>query len=376
LGDKNPAVRERCALLLGQLDSPTDGVEDYCRFLSEALRAEQFDVETIRLRWEEIGYAASMREVGETLSSSPINWYLLQYTALAWSKRGFPTRVPGIVRALKRKGHCAVIFHDYGPYPGIRWIDTFRRMVQISVMRKLLELCDLAILTVPREQVSWTPSSATNIVFIPVGANLPSPEKAWLNDRVESDRKPVIAIFSVSSQPHGSREVKLIADAVTYASKQIGPLRIMVFGRNSEAGGQELKTALGGSAIEVTVLGLIPAEEIVRVLGSSDVLLFTRGPISSNRGSAIAGIACGLPVIAQEGSQTAPLITEAGVVLVPVDDPSEFGPALARVLSDHDYRASLAERSRKAQERYFSWRAIAAQYAQVLRHTPDLQPHP
>ena len=125
-------------------------------------------------------------------------------------------------------------------------------------------------------------------------------------------------------------------------------------------------TRLAGSPVEVLVLGLIPAEEIVRVLGASDVLLFVRGQISSRRGSAIAGIACGLPVIAQEGSETAPPITEAGVVLVPATAPSEFGPALLRVLSDQAYRASLAERSRNAQQQYLSWSVIAAQYAKAL----------
>jgi hypothetical protein len=44
-----------------------------------------------------------------------------------------------------------------------------------------------------------------------------------------------------------------------------------------------------------------------------------------------------------------------------------FGPALARVLSDPIYRESLAERSRKAQQDYFSWQAIAQQYVSALQ---------
>jgi len=83
------------------------------------------------------------------------------------------------------------------------------------------------------------------------------------------------------------------------------------------------------------------------------VLLFAGGPISTRRGSALAGIACGLPVIAALGCETAAPITEAGVVLLPEDSDSEFGPALVRVLSDSAYRESLRERSRRAQQRYF-----------------------
>jgi glycosyltransferase involved in cell wall biosynthesis len=362
-------VRECCAALLGQRDSPTDGVEDYCRYLSEALRPGHFVVEIVRLRWEEIGCAASVRELREKARSSAISWFLLQYTALAWSRRGFPTRIVSIVKSLKKNARCAVTFHDAEPYGGTRWIDLFRRIVQVAVMRKLLRLCDLAIFTVPREKVSWVPANAQNVVFIPVGANLPDPEKAWTRSQNSADRRPVIAVFSITGDARGLQEISVISQAVNYAARKIGPLRVILFGRNSELGGEELKAKLSGSPVEVLVMGLIPADEIVQVLGLSDVLLFVRGPISSRRGSAIAGIACGLPVIAEEGSETAAPITEAGVVLVPAKEPREFGPALVRVLADRDYRALLAERSRNAQERYFSWNAIATQYTKALRES-------
>jgi glycosyltransferase involved in cell wall biosynthesis len=64
------------------------------------------------------------------------------------------------------------------------------------------------------------------------------------------------------------------------------------------------------------------------------------------------------------GWETTTPVTEAGVVLV---EPGEqFGPALGRVLGDPIYRESLAERSRKAQQKYFSWQAIAQQYVSAL----------
>jgi glycosyltransferase involved in cell wall biosynthesis len=128
-----------------------------------------------------------------------------------------------------------------------------------------------------------------------------------------------------------------------------------------------LQQELTGAPIQIVAYGILPAEEIVRVLGTCHAMLFTRGEISSRRGSGIAGIACGLPVIAPEGSETAAPLTEAGVVLLPAGARDEFGPALVRILTDHVYRESLAERSRRAQERYFSWNAIAAQYAMALR---------
>src|SRR6266436_4194831 len=89
------------------------------------------------------------------------------------------------------------------------------------------------------------------------------------------------------------------------------------------------------------------------------------GPyVGTKRGSAIAGVACGLPVVAMEGWETAAPITEAGVELTKPGE--QFGPALMRVLGDPAYRACLAERSRKAQQSYFSWQAIAQSYATAL----------
>ncbi|MEQ1352479.1 MAG: glycosyltransferase family 4 protein [Candidatus Acidiferrum sp.] len=367
----SPVSRTRCIAILGRRDQPTDAVEEYCQYLGEALKGEEFELEIVRVRWDEIGSAASMQElrgrIRETQNPSRNDWFLLQYTALAWSRRGFPLRIVRLVKFLKKQGaRCAVVFHDAEAYGGKRWVDRLRRIVQRHVMRRLLLLSDISFFTVPREKVSWVPAGAKNIVFIPVGANLPSPEKAWSQTRNPVESKPCIAVFSITGNPRAQHEINLISEAVSYAAKQIGPLRIVVFGRNSEAG-EELRVRLAGSPVEVNVLGLIPAEEIVRVLGASDVLLFVRGQISSRRGSAIAGIACGLPVIAQEGSETAPPITDAGVVLVPATAPRDFGPALLRVLTDQAYRESLAERSRNAQTRYFSWTVIAAQYAKALR---------
>jgi glycosyltransferase involved in cell wall biosynthesis len=366
-------MQMQCIAILGQRDEPTDAVEEYCLYLAEALNAEHIELEIVRVRWAETGWASSMRELREQVRNGQKTWFLLQYTALAWSKRGFPSRILALVRFLKERARCAVVFHDAEGYTGNRWIDRFRRKVQLSVMQRLLLLSDLSIFTIPPEKVSWIPPNVKNAVFIPVGANLPAPEKAWVQDRNSAERKPVVAVFSVTGGAPGLKEVSVIAEAVSDAATHVGPLQVVVFGRNSDAGGQDLRASLKGAPVEVSVLGLIPAEEIVRVLGSSDVLLFVRGVISSRRGSAIAGIACGLPVIAQEGSETSAPITQAGVVLVSARETSGFGPALLHVLTDYPYRVALAERSRNAQKCYFSWSVIASQYAKVLRENiPDL----
>jgi glycosyltransferase involved in cell wall biosynthesis len=361
-----PPTPKQCIAVLGRRDNPTDAVEEYCRYLSLALATEGVALEIFRVRWPEVGWAKSMRELHEQLRNQKNIFFLVQYTALSWSKRGFPTRVLRLIRSIKRRGaRCAIVFHDAEPFGGDRWLDVVRGKVQLLIMRESLRLSDLAVLTVPRDKVSWIPAKAKNVVFIPVGANLPAPQQAWA--RNPEDKNRVVAVFSITGDDPGSNEIHLIAGAIRHAMKQIGSLKLVVLGRNSEVGGEELRKKLIGTPAEVDVLGLLPAEEIVRVLCASDVLLFVRGAISSRRGSAIAGIACGLPVIAEEGRETASPITEAGVVLVRSRSPEEFGQSLVHILTDSAYRVALAERSRDAQKRYFSWSVIAAQYAKALR---------
>jgi glycosyltransferase involved in cell wall biosynthesis len=176
-----------------------------------------------------------------------------------------------------------------------------------------------------------------------------------------------VAIFSLSDGAVRAQEVKLISEAVRHAAECIGRVRVVVLGRNSDLGGRELKEKFAGAPVETIVHGLLAAKEVVQILVGCDVMLFVRGQVSTRRGSAIAGIACGLPVVAQEGRETAAPITEAGVVLVPEGAKDGLGPALLRVLTDDAYRESLAERSRRAQVRYFSWSAIALQYVKCLR---------
>jgi glycosyltransferase involved in cell wall biosynthesis len=119
--------------------------------------------------------------------------------------------------------------------------------------------------------------------------------------------------------------------------------------------------------LKLIAKGVLEGSQIVKRLSACDVLLFVRGPISSRRSSAIAGIACGLPVVAYQGPETSPPITEAGVVLVSPDQPDQLHAALVRVLSDRSYREELAERSRAVSRSHFAWSSIASHFSATLK---------
>jgi glycosyltransferase involved in cell wall biosynthesis len=232
-------------------------------------------------------------------------------------------------------------------------------------MNCVLSKADFAVFTVPFERISWLRPAPTNAVFIPVGPNLPVPSAVAAGFREHTC--PTIGVFSITGGQPGARETEVIVAAVRHASQALGRLHLSVFGRHAEMREADLRSSLKGLPVELSVEGVVTPERVVQKLSACDVLLFVRGTISSRRGSAIAGIACGLPVIAYSGSETAPPITDAGVVLVAADQPRQLHASLVRVLSDADYRKDLAARSRSIFQAHFAWPSIAARFAGLLK---------
>ncbi|MGB8439975.1 MAG: hypothetical protein WCE26_11325, partial [Candidatus Acidiferrales bacterium] len=102
--------------ILGSKDFPTDGVQDYCEFLGSALERRAVELKIVRVEWKQKGWLRALRE----LWRDSIGWrdkpVMLQYTAMSWSRRGFPFAVLIVMALLRRRGaRCAVMFHE--PYP-------------------------------------------------------------------------------------------------------------------------------------------------------------------------------------------------------------------------------------------------------------------
>lgn len=360
-------IRQGAIALLGRADKPTDGVEEYCSHLGEALRARGISLAIKRVAWDERGWPRALRSLQRHARAWKESWVLAQYTALAWSARGFPLRFLRVLHILKRAGaRVGVVYHDVEPFAGTRLIDRVRRSAQLRAMRSAIDACEVAVFTVPMEKLSWMKPEYTHAIFVPVGANLPIGVESGSRKSMAHHGKLNIAVFSVTGGNFMQREVAEIAEAVRFAVSRLRNLKLTVFGRNSENAEDELRKRLGGVPVEIQVLGLLSKENVARTMSNCDVLLFVRGPISTRRGSAIAGIACGLPVIAAEGPETSSLIKDAGVAFYSPQNKGNLGEVLLHVLEDEHYRASLGQRSWIAQQRYFSWNVIAARYAEFL----------
>ena len=357
---------EKAILLLGRRDEPTDGVSDYCEKLREAGLPRGLSFEPVRLLWAEKGWGSALAELRGAAAGWRDRWVLLQYTTLAWSRRGFPLRAPGVLHVLRQCGaRPGVVFHDFSPLPGTGIVGNAREYCHLRVLRQLYARSDLAIFTVPVNKITWLPLRRDKAVFIPVGSNFPELDrKIKENDSLPPTES--VAVFGFTGGAQGIQEVEDIAYALRFVQSKGVRLRLMAIGRGSAEFEGALRKALNGSGIELSVLGLMPAKDLVQALASAQVLLCARGNVSSRRGSAIAGIACGLPIVGYRGAETGFPITEAGVKLVEPRDREELVQGLAEILTDEKLYRELRQRSVSAAQKYFCWDAIASQFADAM----------
>jgi glycosyltransferase involved in cell wall biosynthesis len=361
---------EQVILLLGRRDHPTDGVADYCEQLREYGAARGLSFESVQVPWAEKGWQRALAELRQAATAWRGRWVLLQYTTLAWSHRGFPLRAPSVLEVLRQAGvRPGAVLHDFSPWEGKGIRGGVRQYCQLHVLRQLYAQSDLAIFTGPVEQVSWLPKNRDKTAFIPVGANCPElPASAFAACPDAKDVTKTIAVYGVTEGSHTLPEVADIAFAVKQAIQSLCPLRLLVFGRGSKGADSALRSELAGVNVEIETLGLVSPEQVSQALAKSDVLLFVRGQISSRRGSAIAGIASGLPIVCYSGPETVWPVTEAGILAAPMGDGRALAVMLQNVLTDERLAGDLRDRSRRAHEKYFSWTAITARFASEL-HT-------
>jgi glycosyltransferase involved in cell wall biosynthesis len=356
----------RWVAILGRRDTPTDGIEDYCCHLQQALQHRGISLELLRVAWAEQGWRRALRVLDKNTPDWRGGWALVQYTALSWSRRGFPFRFLLALRMLRRNGvRCVVVFHDALPHCGTRMIDRVRRACQLWVMRQAYEWSSHSVLTIPLEKVNWLPAKPCKASFIPIGANLPALVMSGVKTQTAEATKTVV-VFGITGEPATTAEIRDIGYAVRRAKNKIGQLRLVAFGRGSLEAEPMLRREFEGSGVEAFVLGVLPPEDAARELAHADVLLFVRGGISSRRGSALAGVACSLPVVGYRSEETAYPITEAGVVLVPLGDRESLSEALMQVLERDEWRRELRERSWSAQQQYFSWDVISQSFGGLL----------
>jgi glycosyltransferase involved in cell wall biosynthesis len=353
--------------LLGRQDMPTDGVADYCLFLAGGLAPQGIELEQIRVPWAEIGWIGALRRLWRESAGWAGQWVLLQYTALSWSRRGFPFGAVAVLAILRRGGvRCVVVFHEADRQGGSGLLGGIRGACQDWVIQKLYRGATKSIFTAPLETVAWLPTGEGKAAFIPIGANIPERTHSRDAPALASKEKTVIVFGVTGSAEAAAREVNDISSVMLEACKTLGRLRLVIVGRGANEARELFAKAFHGGSVELVVRGVLPAEEIAREFESADALLFVRGAVTTRRGSAMAGIASGVPIVGYRDGSTGGFLEEAGVEWSPLHDREGLTRGLIRVLSDSGRWMELHERNLKVQRNYLSWGRIAERFRAEL----------
>ncbi len=356
----------RIVLVTGRRDSPVDAVATYAEHLGAALCRKGVQAGQTRIDWPVLGPGGLRRLLADEAGGWRGAWVILQYTALQWSRRGFALRALAVADAALRGGaRLAVTFHDVAPYglsahagPWRRAVQAVRAGVQFAVMRRLMGRAHAGFVAVAPAALRW-PRGAAGLYLVPVGSNVPPPAQAVPRERA-------VAVFAFSGGAAGDAEAVTIAAAVRAAAREQPGLVLRTFGRNAEAAAPVLRAALAGSPVTLESHGVVAADAAGALLASSSAALFVRGQATAGRGSAVAAIACGTPLVGYAGPLTGPPLTDAGFVGVPPGDAGRLAEALTRVLCDPALAADLARRNATARAGHFDWDAIAARYLEAL----------
>ena len=337
-----------------------DGIRDYSERLAAELRRRGHRVGVLALG---NGLARSLGAIGTSCRRSRgLDWTIVQYSHLAWSRRGFPLGALAIAATVRLGGtKLAVTLHDPLPFAGIRVRDRIRTFTQLGVMRLLVLLAHRTFVTVDPSVIYWAGGRMrAALSFVPVGSNV----GVMTRDPVHGEERKVV-VFGVTE--NNLAEATRIARVVRTARGSLPGLALHVVGRGAQQSMPVLQRELDGSDVRLSVRGVIAAREVVMHIADADVLLFLRGGASSRRGTIAAAIACGTPIVAERGPETATPITEAGLELVPLGDDTAAAAAVVRVIEDQAWSAELSALNQEAYARWFSWESIGTRIIEWLQ---------
>ncbi len=354
--------------LLGRKDILADGITDYCAFLGQNLAKRGIELRPVRVEWAERGWWRAVRDLLRQSKDWHGMWVIPQYTAMAWSDRGFPVGALACIAILRARGvRCAMLFHEPWGVPGPRAIDRVRCGFQNWTVRTLRRLTEKSIFTIPLATVPWLEKNDKKSASIPLGPNIPENLTRRTAPENSANVTRTVVVFCVSDSPYGEREVADVAGAMRAAASPGLQLRAVFVGRGTTELKNVIATAFAGSNIEVLVRGVCAAPEVTRIFSESDAMLAVRGRLYLRRGSALAGLACGLPIIGYGGEATGTILEQGGIALVPFGDRDALGVALRDILTRSVLWQEMHDKSLALQQKYLSWDVIAADYDHFLR---------
>jgi UDP-glucose:(heptosyl)LPS alpha-1,3-glucosyltransferase len=325
-----------------------DAIDEHSRKLVAALTA--------------IGAPASYEPGGLTrllASGSRPEWVLLQYNPFRFGRCGFAPMLVRDARRLRQIGvPVAVMVHEAWVDP-VGWRNRLIRAWQRAQLSELLRVTDGVMATT----ASVAHELGQRAVHIPVATNI-SPVPTSREDARAAlglDGRLTVALFGRAnpSRALGHAEAAIAALAQAHGANN---LTIMNLGADAPT----VRVPLG---VEVHTPGALPPDELsLRLVTSDLVLLPTTDGVSTRRGTVMAALAHGRPVLGLRGRNTDAVLAraEGAMFLTPADDRAAFAEAAVELTRDPDRLRAIGAAGRELYESHFDWPATARSVAAVI----------
>jgi len=335
-------------LLTGASTDRVCGTRDYATTLAEPLRRIGADVRF--LWWDRAtrtldSWTADLRDA---VADADVT--LWQYSCFTYTKRGLPTLVPRVLRALTQDGVPLVtVFHELVFPWGVNGV---RGAVHAATHRFALHpivraSAGLVVTTEERrewvESRRWLPHRPTT--FLPVVSNIAGTTPAERNDD-----ELRVGVF-------GFRRLQLPVQLIVDSVARVPRAHLVLVGapgpNTPEAETWRKAAAAAGAPELVSFTGVLDPEPLASELAAVDLVLFPDpiGP-TTRRGTLAAALAHGKPVVALDGPQTWDRFLREHALTVVPPEIDALAEAMRRLAADPRARAEQGRRARAFHDRY------------------------
>ncbi len=289
---------------------------------------------------------------------------VVQYTPNAWGYKGLNLHFcRWLLERRKRGDDVRPMFHEvwYFVQPWDRPTRWLLAAGQRWMVRRVLAASSMAYVSIPYWEKllrAYEPGHRRPMTWLPVPSNIPVIDDAQgvakHRGQVAPEGQRIVGSFGTFSGLSARMLSQVLPELLRSGRDRVG----LLIGR----GGKPFADRMIADHPELTgrlvAVGGLPSGEVSRYLQACDVLIqpYPSG-VSSRRGSVMAGLAHGVPIVSTSGAQSESIWAETGcLATVPDREPSALVEAAESLLASPQRRSELARASREVYERCFALR--------------------
>lgn len=323
-----------------------DGVRDHAYQLAARLQDHGVAATVIPIPWIDSSLAARIGHLRDASRTSP-DRIVLHYSHLAWSRRGMPFGFLAIVAWFRLCAPVTLWLHDPGPVAPGRMRYRIASAVKGLALNLAVRVAGTGVASVNPAALGWATRSIRRRLVL-----CPSPSNVGARART-----PPEDLFTVTCFGQGvgttQREQGPMGNVARSLTERIGPFRFRLLGALDER--PRLVADLERLGVTCDAPGFLDSDSLRDRLAASHAFLMVRSGLTTRSGTLGAALACGLPVVGMSGPETAPPITDAGVILVADGDWEAMADALARLARDPTLQEELSRKSEAVAREHYSW---------------------